>query len=220
MAHRLEAGRFCGRACSGASQQKQKADRQARLEAEKASRPPAPTYGRACQHCSAAFVSSTDTARYCSRACRIRAKRARAHSTDYMREYMRAYTRKRAGLVSRTIECRECGSAFEAARKKAYCCSPECSKRFSRRCRDYAKRTTALPFEKLSPRSVFERDGWTCQECGVPTPEAKRGTTEPNSPELDHILPLSRGGTHTYANVQCLCRQCNMRKGARMPEAA
>lgn len=38
------------------------------------------------------------------------------------------------------------------------------------------------------------------------------------APELDHVMPLSKGGTHSMDNVQLLCRKCNQRKGSRMPE--
>lgn len=31
----------------------------------------------------------------------------------------------------------------------------------------------------------------------------------PNSKELDHIIPLGMGGTHTIGNVRIICRQCN-----------
>lgn len=39
------------------------------------------------------------------------------------------------------------------------------------------------------------------------------GTTE--NIELDHVVPLSKGGRHTKSNVQPLCRSCNARKGAK-----
>lgn len=29
---------------------------------------------------------------------------------------------------------------------------------------------------------------------------------------LDHIVPISKGGPHTYSNTQCLCRDCNLKK--------
>lgn len=30
----------------------------------------------------------------------------------------------------------------------------------------------------------------------------------------DHIVPISRGGTNDWKNLQCLCRSCNSSKGA------
>lgn len=35
---------------------------------------------------------------------------------------------------------------------------------------------------------------------------------------VDHIYPLSRGGTNCKKNLQLLCPSCNMSKGAKMPE--
>jgi 5-methylcytosine-specific restriction endonuclease McrA len=60
---------------------------------------------------------------------------------------------------------------------------------------------------------VFEKAGWRCQICRTPTPKAKRGTIDPDAPEADHIIPIAAGGDHTYANIQCLCRLCNVAKG-------
>jgi 5-methylcytosine-specific restriction endonuclease McrA len=37
------------------------------------------------------------------------------------------------------------------------------------------------------------------------------------TPELEHVIPLSKGGTHTKDNVRCSCRACNLNKGANMP---
>ena len=39
------------------------------------------------------------------------------------------------------------------------------------------------------------------------------GSTENQS--LDHLIPLSRGGTHSYGNIITLCLPCNMSKHAR-----
>lgn len=33
-----------------------------------------------------------------------------------------------------------------------------------------------------------------------------------NTAHLEHIIPISRGGTHTTANVAAACRSCNSRK--------
>jgi 5-methylcytosine-specific restriction endonuclease McrA len=63
---------------------------------------------------------------------------------------------------------------------------------------------------------VFVRDKWKCKACGCNTPQSLRGTCDPDAPELDHIIPLSRGGWHAPDNCQTLCRQCNQDKGAQL----
>lgn len=70
--------------------------------------------------------------------------------------------------------------------------------------------------ERVDAIRVFERDGWRCHLCGRRTPKGARGTYRPNAPELDHIVPLSKGGTHSYVNTACACRECNLRKSDRV----
>lgn len=61
----------------------------------------------------------------------------------------------------------------------------------------------------IDPIKVLERDGWKCQICGVSTPQRLRGTYSRRAPELDHVVPISKGGLHTWSNLQCACRECN-----------
>jgi len=60
----------------------------------------------------------------------------------------------------------------------------------------------------LTRRAVFARDGWTCQYCGAA------------AENLDHVIPRSRGGTHSWDNVVAACRRCNSRKENRLIEDA
>ncbi len=77
-------------------------------------------------------------------------------------------------------------------------------------------RRRAVGWERIKAADIFERDGWRCQICGC---ETLREWEADNvwSPELDHIIPLARGGPHTRANTQLLCRRCNAHKAAKLP---
>lgn len=55
--------------------------------------------------------------------------------------------------------------------------------------------------------SIYERDGYRCRRCGVSDQYATL--------EIDHIIPISKGGKSTYENLQTLCHKCNYEKGNR-----
>lgn len=76
------------------------------------------------------------------------------------------------------------------------------------------KRQTAT-IEVFSARDIFERDQWECQACGKHV-RLNVVRFAPARATLDHILPLSKGGLHTRANVRCLCMFCNIRKNNRV----
>lgn len=65
--------------------------------------------------------------------------------------------------------------------------------------------------ERFTPRYVYDRDGWTCGLCRLPV-DPGLAWPHPMSASVDHILPLSRGGSHTLANAQCAHLSCNSRK--------
>lgn len=119
-------------------------------------------------------------------------------------------------------KCKCCGSEFTAeytGGKATDYCSPKCkatAKKASAKAGKAARRarTRGLVAEIIDPIKVFERDGWRCGICGRKTHKGKRGSYHPRAPELDHIIALANGGTHTWRNVQCSCRECNGRKGA------
>lgn len=56
----------------------------------------------------------------------------------------------------------------------------------------------------------LKRQKYKCAECGVSV--RKKG-----SRHVDHIMPLSLGGTNWPWNIQILCPTCNLSKGAKHP---
>jgi 5-methylcytosine-specific restriction endonuclease McrA len=61
------------------------------------------------------------------------------------------------------------------------------------------------PRVKLTRREIFIRDDFTCQYCGVRSHDLT----------IDHIIPRSRGGGHSWDNLVSACRTCNHRKGGK-----
>ncbi len=64
----------------------------------------------------------------------------------------------------------------------------------------------------LTKHRLFARDRHVCAYCGDHYPESEL--------TVEHIVPVSRGGQHTWTNVVTACRSCNTRKGNRRPEEA
>ena len=117
------------------------------------------------------------------------------------------------------VLCRDCNSPIGAAEARRDFCEP-CSARnaaINLRKAQSARRipTVRRPDDLVDPFDIFERDGWACYLCGTKTPKSLRGKHLPNSPELEHLTPLGRGGKHTEENLRCSCRSCNLKKGSR-----
>jgi 5-methylcytosine-specific restriction enzyme A len=49
---------------------------------------------------------------------------------------------------------------------------------------------------------VLEKCGYKCVGC-----------SSTDNLQVDHIIPLSRGGKHNESNFQILCKTCNLKKG-------
>lgn len=60
-------------------------------------------------------------------------------------------------------------------------------------------------------RQIAERDNYTCQKCGRYMPDGF-------GLEIDHIVPVSKGGETVPWNLQVLCYRCNAEKGAKIEQ--
>jgi HNH endonuclease len=69
------------------------------------------------------------------------------------------------------------------------------------------------PTERIDRQIVGDRDGWRCF-CGKRVDQALKHP-HPMSQSLDHIVPVSEHGGHTYANVRIAHLQCNTERGSR-----
>lgn len=127
--------------------------------------------------------------------------------------------------------CGHCGKDYlffpswtRYGRKKpgTYCsrrCSTKANKantNIGHRLRKYGSGDTPRDCIKLD--KVIERDNGICYICGCRTTKEdhyySRGwfTIGDSYPTIDHVVPLARGGTHTWDNVRLACHRCNSEK--------
>lgn len=111
--------------------------------------------------------------------------------------------------------CPVCQSAFKGHGSAIYCSKPcqrkSPAEKAARTRRRMRKRAAVV--EEFEPSDVFTRDQFRCGICKKRLEMDKR-VPHPKAPTIDHILPLSRGGQHTLANVRAAHFICNSKRGA------
>jgi 5-methylcytosine-specific restriction endonuclease McrA len=128
----------------------------------------------------------------------------------------------------RLVTCKGCAERFLAKRVDSTFCSLDYwwkwfsqtpTRQVAQRAQASKRRAWlhgAASVERVDACRVFARDGWRCQLCGAATDKGQMGKRHPRAPTMDHIVPLARGGDHSYRNIQCACLLCNLKKGARL----
>lgn len=113
-------------------------------------------------------------------------------------------------------ECLHCGTPFRASMANHKYCFPTCTKSAAKiRRRGQLARVFV---EDVRKTVIAERDRWTCQLCGKKVNQRLRAP-HPKSWSIDHIVPIYRGGEHSYANTQLAHLGCNVAKGHRTRHA-
>ena len=62
-------------------------------------------------------------------------------------------------------------------------------------------------------KRLARRRGWRCHWCKCLTTKRRH---RPTSATVDHLVPLSRGGTNSPSNVVVACLTCNLARGAQI----
>ncbi|MCB2055915.1 MAG: HNH endonuclease [Geminicoccaceae bacterium] len=73
--------------------------------------------------------------------------------------------------------------------------------------KEYVPQNRRPPFTRFN---LFLRDRFTCQYCGHGFPAQEL--------TFDHLVPRSRGGRTSWANIVTACNRCNLSKGNRLPQ--
>ena len=137
-----------------------------------------------------------------------RAKNADA-IRDYMASYRKAYRSKNGqALMAKSIEwARKNPERRKQIAKASRARNAEVSRSITRRRRSIQMGCTGTHTKK-DIDALLSLQGWKCACCAA---SLKRGY------HVDHIDPISKGGSNDRLNLQILCPTCNTSKGARDP---
>lgn len=124
------------------------------------------------------------------------ADRIKKHNRDFYQNHIQeARHRRRAYTEEHAEEARE--------RSRRWAKSHRAQRIEYQRVR-YARKKNAPRIERINRKIVYQRDKGICSLCQT------KVIWEDAS--LDHIIPLSKGGSHTYDNIALTHLLCNIRK--------
>lgn len=116
--------------------------------------------------------------------------------------------------------CEECGKTFKANQLGMKYCSIRCSRRMSNRARDKYRVDRIIANgnidKDITLTKLIKRDKGLCHICnGKCDRKDYTKTIEgyfivgKDYPSIDHIVPISKGGTHTWDNIKLAHHYCN-----------
>lgn len=162
-----------------------------------------------CVACRKAGMVHGKVSTYRYRGCRC--DDCRAALSRYAAEHQRRRRYERG--LAKVVQCVVCGNDFTHPRRGQITCSPQCRKTYSGKTGSHRSRAMyyGVDYERIDRVVIYERDAWTCGVCGDPVDPAL-DYPHALSASLDHIVPVSRGGSHTADNLQCAHLTCNRHK--------
>lgn len=135
----------------------------------------------------------------------------------------------RMSLLSRQLRCTACGIAIDdpGLHKRKLCCECRIEVESLRSAAAAANRRRLAKTNKrwrrriysagdmIDKRRLFEHSFWRCNWCGIKT-NPQLDYQHGDYPTVDHLIPLSCGGSHTWTNVLCACRRCNTERSTKL----
>jgi 5-methylcytosine-specific restriction endonuclease McrA len=100
--------------------------------------------------------------------------------------------------------------AIGARRRNYYASNPDLRNRAISRVANREALKRDPESDKIDRSVVFDRDNGTCYLCG--------SQVDPDYWHMDHVHPVSKGGSHTYDNVRVTHPRCNLRKSDSLPQ--
>lgn len=160
-------------------------------------------------------------------------KRIAAKEDEHRKHIQHREERKRIRLATRPSKqmtfpvCKCCGAMFIPKTGKQKYCTEYCMQKIhnaikkDRRLKKLADRVVdkGITLEKL-----YRRDNGKCYLCGCVCDwndyeRRDNGTfiAGGSYPSIDHVVPLKKGGVHSWENIKLACRKCNIEKRDNAP---
>ena len=189
-----------------------------------------------CEWCGKSHTVPSRTAhqaRFCSDDCRytFRSRETLGHlpieEHNAMRRKQKLIRQKRLEIerLNRMVtrECNWCGNVFETTDTRQVTCSNQCSRKRTNRIK-WERRQARLNEHNTVDKDItlpvlYKRDGGICHICNEPCNyDDKQITSEghfiagKSYPSIDHVIPIAKGGKHSWDNVKLAHHRCNALK--------
>ena len=130
----------------------------------------------------------------------------------------------RKGFLEERRICKRCKAEFSPIRVNQLFCCPECEKKNNHQINDIKRKRLEADrkVEDISLNDVFIKYHGICYLCGgkcdIHAVRVVNGIPHPlgDYPSREHIIPLSKGGLHTWDNIQLAHIRCNASKGVKL----
>jgi hypothetical protein len=156
---------------------------------------------RNCRECNREYAPKQRTESFfCSRVCKDKNRREK--------DKVKRLAAKNERLC---VGCNE--TIPKSARVDKKWCSDECASKVRGHTMNTQRRIrTTEVIHNFKRIDIYERDGWICQLCKKAV-NPMLSFPSPACASLDHVIPLSRGGSHQATNVQLAHLRCNTSRG-------
>lgn len=179
---------------------------------ERTRRPQKPKTFRNCKRCEAHFLVSKQNVRYCSIDCRKQQTQEAQLKNYYLLQAQKPDFKE--------IICSWCNKPVivPSSFTQKIVSHPQCKEerlRKRQRRKSVGRRGYRAAIRSLGIEQLGDRDNWTCHICEQPVDPLlpcndKQGAT------VDHVMPLSRGGSDELDNLKLAHWICNVRKSNKL----
>ena len=140
-------------------------------------------------------------------------KEYRQENAEQLKEYQKEYRQENAERLKEHIKQyrQENAERYKESYKK-YSQTEKFKKnryKIMLKRRSYKHKVNFIPHER---KAILDRDNWKCCNCGIKVHDDRDRPYTPDKANIDHVIPISKGGDSEPNNLQTLCRTCNLSK--------